>query len=88
MTPAIATDRVPCAPLAEAFKQSGFTAAEVADRMGWKRDRWSATRVTRALGLARRKGGTSRWYFRQQMPYEEAVRFCEVLGVDPVEVGL
>ena len=88
MTTATATDRVPCAPLAEAFLNSHLTAPQIAHRLGWSDSRRASTQIRRALGLKRSRNGCGQWRYRETMPRELAARFARALDVDPVEVGL
>jgi hypothetical protein len=83
---------VPNDALREAFLASDRTASDLARSLGYFRivkGRQVAddAPVRRALGLRtyRRKGREMRQRF---MHYDTAVRFCEALGLDPVDVGL
>jgi hypothetical protein len=80
-------ERVSCKPLAEAAQRCDLSYSEIGARMGWPRRR-SAAEATRALGMKPYRNGSGEWRRRESMPYEQAVRFCEAMDVDPVEVGL
>jgi len=90
VTTATATDRVPCAPLAEAFERSDLTAYDVCQRMGWTNvnRRQASTKVRRALGLKQSKNGSGDWRCRETMPVELAARFARVFDVELAEAGL
>jgi hypothetical protein len=93
-------DRVPNAPLREAFLASGLSAKVVAERLGWMRRPTPATRrrghladdtrVRSALGLKRsapsRHGRVPT--VRQTLDYDVALQIARALDLDPVDVGL
>lgn len=82
------SDRVPVAPLAEAFLSSGLSLVEVCQRLDWSKRH--TTNLRRSLGLApcwnpAARANTS---WAQRIGYDHAVRIAEALDVDPVDVGL
>lgn len=73
----------------KAFLESGLTARELAEELGWyTKPHPDGQRVRQALGLVveHRKGGGSK--FRERVHKELALQLCEALGVDPIDVGL
>lgn len=83
---------VPNDALREAFLASERSASDLARDLGYYRSmrgRQTADEapVRRALGLRTYKSNGR--VFRQRfMRYDTAVRYCEALGLDPVDVGL
>lgn len=79
---------VPVEPLREAFERSGLTKGELARRLGMMKP--NVDQVNRLLGY--RPDSDSRGKLRprprQQTSYAIALTVCEVLGVDPVDVGV
>jgi hypothetical protein len=78
-------ERVAVDPIREAFERSGVSADEVARQLGWMRP--DGTRVRRQLGLITTYDGRGR-RVQQTIGRERALEIAEVLGVDPVDVGL
>jgi len=72
-------DTVPVEPFREAFLASGRSAADVARSMGCY-----STRLRRMLGLVPDTSG----YTNQRVSYANAVRLCDALGLDYVEMGV
>jgi hypothetical protein len=83
------SDLVENAPLREAFLElretEGLTAAQVGRRLGSSPDG-----VTRSLGLRpQRQGGPGAPYrIALRTPLAHALKLCEAMGLDPVDVGL
>jgi hypothetical protein len=99
-----ASDRVPLAPLQEAFAQSGLSATALATRLGWMRDKCGKLRVDgtygpsrtigdnrqvmRKLGLRDHVSGDRRRFRATTIEYGDALAVCRALNLDPVDVGL
>jgi hypothetical protein len=84
------SDRVPVAPLRDAFETSGLTLSQVCRRLGWfagpgKPD---VARLKRSLGTQPVSTHKGTRYYAQRIGYEHATRIAEAIGVDPVDVGL
>lgn len=91
-------DQIPLTPLRERFayleERYGITAADIARELGWTRKKRArdgaldVTRVKRALGLVENhdRGGCT--YVQQYTSYEQAVRLCRALDMDPFEAGV
>lgn len=82
---------VPIAPLREAFKRSGLTAAEVARVLDWydHRSRPDSHRVQRAFGIA--PSGMGHGYAPKRIrstTYERALMLADAIGIDPVDLDL
>lgn len=78
---------VPTEPLRRAFQESGLTAYELAQRLGWARP--DTGRVKRTLGLQLDHNGRgTNPRLRQTTSYERAAEIAIALGIDPVDVGL
>ncbi len=78
---------VPIDALKKAFERSGMTKVELATKMGWMRP--NIDRVNRTLGY--RPDSNTRGVRRQPrtyVSYAMAVRLCDALGADPVDVGV
>lgn len=80
------SDRVPVAPLTEAFLASGLPLAEVCRRLG--RSTRTTTNLKRALGLAPCWNRTAQTHttWARRIGYDHAVSIAAALGVDPVEL--
>lgn len=89
-------ESVPVDPFRERFEKlrekEELSLSEVAHRIGWT-NRPSklhpegvpdTTRVARVLGIAPDHGGKH----RVRISYENAVRFCRALHIDPFEAGV
>lgn len=74
-------------PLREAFLASGVSASKLAEGLGMTagKGKPDTSAVKRSLGLMPESGGTA---MRRTMREEKALRFAEMLGLDPVEIGL
>ena len=72
-------DTVPVEPFREAFLASGRPGRAVALAMGC-----DSTRLRRMLGLVPDTTG----YTNQRVSYANAVRLCDALGLDYVEMGV
>lgn len=96
-------ERVPVAPLREAFLRSGMSAKGLAVRLGWTRVGrlngsshrkgviGDATRVRTALGLkqcVKRRGVKVYRSTQTTVPYDTALAICRALDADPIDVGL
>lgn len=69
---------VPCEVLEEAFEKSGLSLTQLARRMGYFRQIPNTEHAQRVLG---RRG-------QQYVRYDTALKFCEALGLDPVDLDL
>lgn len=87
------TDRVPVGPLRDRFefleRRYGWTAADVARDLGWWRNATKAdvSRVKRSLGLSVHHA-EGRQRMQQYTSYDQAVRLCRALDMDPFEAGV
>ena len=82
-------DRVPVAPLREAYLRSGLRLSDVARAAGWMNPDGHAdtSRVARRLGLVPwASRGTAT--VAQAVNYETAVVLVRALGHDPVDFGV
>ena len=83
---------IPVEVLQEKFLDSGLTAVELAQRLGWTRDhgrRADGERVRRYLGLIQQPGGKGRVAkYKVRMYDSTALEIAEALGLDPVDIGL
>lgn len=89
---------VPVAPFRKRFlklqEQEGLTAAELAERLGWKINSRNkpcndGDRALRALGIkATYNGHGARPMVRERVKYETAVELADALGLDYWEVGV
>jgi hypothetical protein len=78
-------DRVPVAPLREAFLRSGVTAYELARRLGWTKP--DPDRVEKQLGLRRDTNGHgSSTTLRGTTSQARALEIIRALDIDPVDV--
>jgi hypothetical protein len=87
----LASDRVPVAPLREAFLASGLTLSQVCYRLGWTcpHGRYvvaDTSRLQRSLGM--RALSQPGRYTNHHIGYEHATRIARAIGVEPYEVGL
>jgi hypothetical protein len=93
------SDRVPVAPLREAFVSSKLTSSELCYRLGWvrldrrfspPREYADTQRLRRALGLAPNWNASAHAFVSvaTRIGYDNATRIAEAIGVDPVDVGL
>lgn len=86
-------DAVPVFYLCRAFHESGIDAAEGANNMGWfhsKNDIPDSSRFLRTIGLRpmrESKDGEPSIY-RKTVKYEQAVKLCEAMHYDPIDLGL
>lgn len=75
--------------LREAFIDSGLSAREVAERMGWEtKPRPDGERVKQNLGLTKERQKTGPRNYRKRTEYERALQLARAIGVDPHDVGL
>lgn len=80
---------VPNAPLREAFLRSSMTISDFARGMGYVHTVPHCQRARKLLGLEVDHGGRGRRRTaRERIDYATALKACEVLGLDPVDVGL
>jgi hypothetical protein len=86
-------DRVPNAPLREAFERMDLSLPELACRLGWERQAHRSrtkvgdtSRVRRALGYAPSAG--TRSYNQEFIKYDTAVQIVRAMGLDPVDYGI
>ena len=80
------SERIPIGPFQERYlllRERGETADSLAIRAGYTRPRGDTSRLHRDLGL---KADGPR--FRQGVTPKVALRLCEALDLDPVDVGL
>ena len=75
-----ARDRVPVAPLREAFLVSGLSASTVAVRLG--RTLRDSSLVNRSLGIAPRKTSDGVRYYASDIGPDQAKAICDVIGRD------
>lgn len=87
-----AEDLVPNEALRKRFEhlngQGYLTTTDLAKELQWTSSgKWDTSRVRRVLGLAtwKRRGGERRQDF---VTYEQAVRLCRALDMDPYEAGV
>ncbi len=81
-------DLVSNAPIREAWERWGMTISEFARRMGFVTHRPHVQRARKLLGLAPDHRGRGPGNRREHMDYANALRACEALGLDPVDLGL
>jgi hypothetical protein len=84
-------ERVPVAPLREAFLASGLTASEVCYRIGWLRGnrRGDTARLQSVLGLRQFTKNTKGCRATaKRINYPNAVLIARALDLDPVDIGL
>lgn len=74
-------------PLREAFLAGGMSASKLAEGLGMRagKGKFDTSAVKRSLGLMPESGSTA---LRRTMREEKALRFAEMLGLDPREIGL
>ena len=80
-------------PLREAFEKSSFSARELADILGYRRtldgrDVPDPSQVKRKLGLAYSTSRGKRWPPQRYLTEETALKFGNLLGLDPHELDL
>lgn len=65
-------------------------ATRIAERLGWrdKHGCLDSPRVRRALGLRPEQTNAGRIRLRETVGYETALRLCEAMDIDPVDIGL
>ena len=89
--------RVPVGPFRDHFLRlercGAITRGEVARALGWFRrpsacNRRVGTQVSVDTGKVSRTLGLSTTQARRTVSYETGVALCEVLGIDPVDVGV
>jgi hypothetical protein len=85
--------RVPVDPFQEAFRRSGLSANELAERLGFRRytpgtGKGDGIRVLRILGLRAHHHHRGQVTCNRTVPYETAVRLADAMGVDYHEVGV
>lgn len=86
--------RVSNEPLREAFIQSGISSHEFARLLGWtiKSGPWEGrpdgVRVRRALGLQPYRNGYGYTSKGKNMAAHNAQKMANVLGLDPVDIGI
>lgn len=82
------TERVDLQPFQAAIGQMledpDFSWGEICRRLGWVVEKPDTSRLKRTLGLQ----DTGYGAFNKTVQYETAVKLCEALGLDPVDVGL
>jgi len=86
-------DRIPNAPLREAFLESGLTLSEVCYRLGWTRMQNArviadVSPLKRALGLQPWTNGQGRSYTSRLVGTEKAARILRALDLDPIDFDL
>jgi len=85
-------ERVPVEPFRDRFlqlREDGVTAGEVARRLDWASASGADTcRLRRALGLSAWRSSRGGTYLRDSVPYDEAVKLAEALGLDPHECNV
>lgn len=74
----MASGWVPGAPFRERFEQSEITLAQLADRLGYVRDRHGHPNTP----------AVKRMLNRENVTYRNAERLMDALGLDPFEAGL
>jgi hypothetical protein len=89
--------RVSIAPLTARFqyleRRYGWTAYRVAEDLNWTRKekgtvKFDTTRVRRTLGLVDKVDGRGNRGTQQYTSYDQAVRLCRALDMDPFEAGV
>jgi hypothetical protein len=80
-------DRVPLAPLRNAFRASGLSMREVQRRAG-RSEGWARRYLIEGAYYYEYRSGLRERVYTEHCEYATAVRIAEALGIDPVEVGL
>ena len=84
---------VPVDELQRAFLDSGLAASEVARRCGWMamnrgRKRPDQSRFLRLIGLRDYSPATRANHPKTHLRVDIALKICEAMNIDPMDVGL
>jgi hypothetical protein len=78
-------DDIPTDVVREAFERSGLTLSQVAKNLGWVTQVPDVGRVSVMIG---RKPDPKYKRPHATMRYDSALKLCEAMGYDPVDLGL
>ena len=83
---ALLAEAVSVEPLRAAFERSHLTAGDVARAMGWTTP--DTFMVRRTLGMVERTARSGHRARQTHVRRSTALKLAEVLGLDPVDIGL